>query len=262
MFTSERRSKIKNLIYETKRVDVSELSSLFSVSEVTIRKDLEYLEKANVLIRTHGGAVLNEAVKETESSTVRNAAPEDETAVSIAALLPGLISDQEFLFLGTGAICTEIAKALRNKNNLTVLTNNVTAGFYLSENPGINVITPPGRLTIQNGLGTLTGQETVEFLSGKYVDRCIVEADTARKPVGYGIHDSELCSIYRQMIAHSDETIIVMNSRNFGKNAFSALCDFSAAGKLVTDVHIPQDYMQYLIDRKIGVYTSYDIEDL
>lgn len=60
MFAIERQNKIKEILFKEKRVDVSELSKLFEVTEVTIRRDLAKLEQDGFLIKTYGGAVLNE----------------------------------------------------------------------------------------------------------------------------------------------------------------------------------------------------------
>ena len=65
MFANERRNYIKKLILQNKKIEVFRLSTQLGVSEVTIRKDLEYLENTGFLIRTHGGAVLNEAFVKT-----------------------------------------------------------------------------------------------------------------------------------------------------------------------------------------------------
>ena len=62
MFAIERQNKIKEILYKEKRVDVFELSELFSVTEVTIRRDFDKLEQEGFLIKTYGGALLNEEV--------------------------------------------------------------------------------------------------------------------------------------------------------------------------------------------------------
>jgi DeoR/GlpR family transcriptional regulator of sugar metabolism len=58
LFSEERRDQIADIVRKQRRITVYELCQLFSVSEVTIRKDLAWLEKQNIILRTHGGAVL------------------------------------------------------------------------------------------------------------------------------------------------------------------------------------------------------------
>ena len=60
MFAIERQARIKEILLKEKRVDVIELSKMFSVTEVTIRRDLDKLAREGFLIKTYGGAVLNE----------------------------------------------------------------------------------------------------------------------------------------------------------------------------------------------------------
>ena len=60
MFAAERQNKIKEILTEYKQINVSSLSSILNVTETTVRKDLEALEKEGFLFKTHGGAILNE----------------------------------------------------------------------------------------------------------------------------------------------------------------------------------------------------------
>src|SRR5690625_508934 len=71
MFASERRNKIMQLLQDNKRVTIKELSLEIGVSEATLRTDLNKLEKEGMLVRTHGGAVLNEDVENETSFAVR-----------------------------------------------------------------------------------------------------------------------------------------------------------------------------------------------
>lgn len=262
MFTSDRRNRIKNLIYETKRVDVSELSERFSVSEVTIRKDLEYLEKANVLIRTHGGAVLNEVVSIPEKSIYTSNNIQNTNIKNIGSLFPYLISDNEFIFLGTGSICTEIARNLKSKKNLTVLTNNISAAIHLSENQNIKVMTTPGQVVREKDEIFLTNSDVATFLSNRYVDKCILEVDAINSAIGFCINDSFLCDIYKQIIKNSNQVLIGVESNNFNKNAFSILGNFSIAHQVVSDVNVPDEFMKLFLEHNIKVFTSYDIGNL
>ena len=72
MFASERLGIIKGLLIDKKHINVSDLSSMLNVSEVTIRRDLEKLENEDFLTRTHGGAVINTVNTSEEENYIDN----------------------------------------------------------------------------------------------------------------------------------------------------------------------------------------------
>ena len=146
MFVTERYQKIQQILLEYKRADVSRLSKLLSVSEVTIRKDLEHLEKSGFLIRTHGGAVLNEGPVASESLDYQIDPDELEHKQMIGSIVSQLVSNGDFIYLGCGTTCIEVARCLKSKQILTVITNNISAAIELSNNSDIAIITTGGNL--------------------------------------------------------------------------------------------------------------------
>ena len=132
MFASERRKKICQMLMDYKSVDVSRLSKLFNISTVTIRKDLELLESEGILTRTHGGAILNDSFPQQEHTpdAVEDMCNPEESL--IATIASHFIQDDEFIFLGTGSICTQISRILPEKKNLTIVTNNISAAIHLN----------------------------------------------------------------------------------------------------------------------------------
>ena len=92
------------------KVDVSNLSEILAVSEVTIRKDLEKLEKDLFLIRTHGGAVIKEDLPRDEGMFEAVEAPNMESKRMIGIFAAALVQDRETIYLGAGSTCLQIAK--------------------------------------------------------------------------------------------------------------------------------------------------------
>ena len=119
MFAIERQNKIKEILFKEKRVDVYELSQRFSVTEVTIRRDLDKLEKEGCLIKIYGGAVLKEDFSKTIEPTV-----EDETLKEkqqIGKIASKMIENNEAIYLSPGTTCLEIAKAINSSSSLHFL---------------------------------------------------------------------------------------------------------------------------------------------
>lgn len=243
-----------------KRVDVSELSSQFQVSEVTIRKDLMYLEKAGILIRTHGGAVIPEALPGEDAIPTSEPFSEEERAIALTAAC--LIGDYDLIYLGCGNLCTEIAKELKDKAALNVLTNNISAAYVLSANPNINILIPPGNFTNRQSSCLLTGSDTLEFLQQKYVDKAILCPDAVNHKQGFLVQDPDLANIYRSISENADEIVIAASSDSFNRNAFVSFSHLDSVHKVVSDPNMTEDYITYFFDRNIQVFTSYNLENI
>ena len=152
MFANERHSKILTILGEKKKITVAELSHLLGVSEVTIRKDLEYLEQQESLTRTFGGALYKEQGKQGSSCFIPPESLNDyDRKQSIGSLAASLVNDEDFIFLGPGYTCLEVAKNLKTKNRLAITTMNVSAAIELTDTPEFNVMMVPGDFTRRYG---------------------------------------------------------------------------------------------------------------
>ena len=256
MFVNDRRNYIKKLLLQNKRIDVLRISSQLGVSEVTIRKDLDYLEKTGFLIRTHGGAVLNEApspsVMQSDSSIPQN-------LLSISNITSCLINDGELIYLGTDTICTSIASQLLKKKYLTVVTNNLTASVLLSDSAEIKVIVPGGTIYKEQDNRILKGAETQSFLQRINYDKVILGADAVKFNTGFCLRDSDICNIYDAVLQQADQKIIAVNSDCFNKNAFYQFCNLETIDVIVSDERMPEEYIGYFSEHSIKVFTTYDL---
>lgn len=124
MLAAERRKRIRMQLMDEKRVHVSELSAAYAVSEETIRRDLERLETEGLASRTYGGAVLREDSREDTPYDIRKRADVASKTV-IAHLVASLISDGEYIILDESSTSYYIARELKSKKNLTVITNSM-----------------------------------------------------------------------------------------------------------------------------------------
>jgi DeoR/GlpR family transcriptional regulator of sugar metabolism len=259
MFAHNRRQEIVDILTRLKRVEVSQLSHDLDVSEVTIRKDLEGLEQMGVLLRTHGGAVLKEQLS--RQVVEERDQPLDAVEI-IARIIPFIVDDGDLVYLGTQAICVAIARRLREKSALSVITNNVSAALELGDNPDINVIMPGGQMTKRVGVGALTGMEVTAFLAGKSVDKAIISADGVKLSTGYSVQDLGTARVYQAVVQHADAVIVAVESDCFNKNALAEIGPLTIANTIVSNESMPEDYMQYYYDNGIKVFTSYDLENL
>ncbi len=121
--TVERRKSILNLINESGQVLVHELSKEFNVSEVTIRNDLEQLEKKNMLIRARGGAIKAEGGVGIDYHLSEKDKLNNEEKARIGKRAAQLINEHDTIIIDSGTTTMEVAKNLGHLTDLTVICN-------------------------------------------------------------------------------------------------------------------------------------------
>ena len=145
MLAAERRGLILEKLHEEKSVVVSELSREFEVSEETIRRDLEKLSEEGQVVKSYGGAVINENTSIDMPFNVRkkkNIAGKQ----AIADIIKGLIDDGDHIILDPSTTAVFIAKALKEKKHLTVITNSIEVMIELSDVSDWNIISSGGSM--------------------------------------------------------------------------------------------------------------------
>ena len=122
MFADERTEKIKALLLDYKRIDINTLISMIPASPATVRRDLEKMEKEGFLRRTHGGVVHVEQEEPASPVPVDRYLLEKE---QIGAIAVAMIEPNDTVFLGNGTTCLQVAKNLRDRPNIRVVSNNI-----------------------------------------------------------------------------------------------------------------------------------------
>lgn len=249
MLPNQRREKILELIQEDGQAKVVNLSRLFKVTEVTIRQDLERLEKDGLIVREHGGAFLKNANANVRNLTLQNQDHLDEK-IMIARKAVEFIHDGDTIILDSGSTTTEIAKLLvGNYNNLTVITNALNIAIILGAELGINVVVTGGEFKAPTL--SLTGQKAADFFQNLHVDKLFLATAGIALKSGLtypGI--SDIC-VKRAMIESANEIYLVADSSKIGKSAFASLGAISLINYLITDSSIQEDDINWLKNNEI-----------
>lgn len=139
MAAKDRIQAIKQMVANDKKVTVSNLSSIFQVTEETIRRDLEKLEDEGFLTRTYGGAVLNSAVLADNIHFYKRAKSFYEEKQIIARNTLPLIKNKTTMAADSSSTVMELLKLLKDRNDLTLLTNSAEAFHELAQSD-INLV--------------------------------------------------------------------------------------------------------------------------
>jgi DeoR/GlpR family transcriptional regulator of sugar metabolism len=168
MLAIQRREKIMELLREDGSAKVIALAKLFKVTEVTIRQDLEKMEKDGLIIREHGGAYLKNIKDQVQTFSLTHQENLDKKAL-IAQKCLDFIEAGDTIILDSGSTTTEIAKGLKGRKNLTVITNALNIALILGAEPGIEVIVTGGEF--KPPTLSLTGQKAADFFKGLHAQK-------------------------------------------------------------------------------------------
>src|ERR1700684_4324517 len=169
---SDRQNTIVGLARSVGRVMVEELAARFDVTPQTIRRDLNELCDLRVLSRTHGGAVIASSVENLSYEARRFIAAAEKRAIGVAA--SALIPNECSLFINIGTTTEEVATALKNHQNLLIVTNNLNVATALYHYPNIEVILAGG--VVRRADGAVVGSSAVELIRQFKVDMAVIGA--------------------------------------------------------------------------------------
>lgn len=262
MFKIERIRRIKEILKDCGEIDVSSLSGLLNVSDATIRNDLEELEQEGFLTRFHGGATINSVNSTEQAGSFPNDAlvEYDKNKEDIGVIASKLIQEREWVFLGPGTTVYYIAKALRQRSNINVLTNNFGAAAVLRDVSNIKVLFLGGQMDHQ-GFYTIPDDLEKE-LHNIYLDKAFFSIDGLDLETGYTLSDTAVYDIILAVMKCSRESIMAVDYSKFDQRAFMKIGDADLVNTLITNVNIPDEYKRYFIEQGIRVYTSYDLKPI
>jgi len=234
-------------------VSVSDLAAHFAVTHMTIRRDLELLEAQDLVVRTHGGALMSRpAVVEfafTERSRT-NLAQKRAIGLHCASYVkPGMR-----LIMDTGTTTLEVARAISGLRNITVLTSSLPIAAALYHVDDINVILLGG--TVRKSEPNLSGPLTEDNLKRFHADLAILGAD-ALCTAGAYTTDLEVANVSRCMIEAAAESILVADSEKFRRDSFVKFAEWQEISRLITDPAITPEDRQNLE----SIAVNYDIAE-
>lgn len=232
MFATQRYQKILEIIRLKKSVTVQELSSYLAVSESTIRRDLQELHKQKQLKRTHGGAVVWETAR-SESPFDKKETEFVEEKLRIARYAVSLIKEGDTICLDGGTTNLQIARSLKDYQNLTLVTNSAKVLVELAGVPGINLIVTGGNLRTLSL--ALVGPLTKGILEVLHVDKAFIGTMGITVAEGLTTTDILEAETKRLMIEKAQEVMVVADHSKIGKVSFASVAPLSLVDKLITD---------------------------
>ncbi|MFN8514482.1 MAG: DeoR/GlpR family DNA-binding transcription regulator [Chloroflexia bacterium] len=237
-----RREQLVEELLRQGGASVADLSARLRVSEATIRRDLDTLERAGRLRRAHGGALApagggEQSVREREALF-------GEEKRRIGAAAAALIVDGDTIAMTGGTTTLQVARSIPQGSNCTVVTNAVDIVLELARRPGLTVIATGGRLR-PNTL-ELVGPLAEQTLGQLFVDKAFIGVNGLTLEAGLTTHDETEAVISRIMIRAAREVIVVADRSKLSRVALARMGDLAQVRTLITDKGADQDILAAL----------------
>jgi len=249
--TVERRKGILKKLNEDGQVLVPELSKQFLVSEVTIRNDLERLEKKNMLLRARGGAIKTQGGVGLDHQLSEKDKLHLDEKTRIGKRAAQLINEKDTIIIDSGTTTMEVAKNLGHLSNVTVICNALNIISQLIHNKTVNLIIPGGYLR-RNSL-SLVGPLAEKNLNNLFVDKVFMSVDGFDTKHGIYTPNIEEAYLNEIMIKNAKEVILVSDSSKFLRRSLAFICGIEKIHTVVTDGGIPDEDKKRLEDSGIIV---------
>jgi DeoR family glycerol-3-phosphate regulon repressor len=213
------------------RVSVDALADRFNVTPQTIRKDLNDLCERGVLQRYHGGAVLGSGIANFGYEARRSLATEEKRRIGARAA--ALIPDNSSILINIGTTTEQVAVALRGKQGLLAITNNINVVNILQGYDQIEVIVAGG--VVRHSDGGVVGEAAVDFIRQFKVDYAVIGASAIDHDGALLDFDFREVKVAQAIIANARHVILVSDQTKFERTAPVRIGHLSQVNTFITD---------------------------
>lgn len=250
----KRRAFILEHLAHNQLVKVAELGEHFGVSEVSIRRDLDRLERLGLLKRVHGGAVAipSTALGQSHAAKVRCHIEEKERIGRAAAQM---IREGDRLIFDSGSTVLQVARNisgdLLNSGNLIVITGSLPIVHELGPWKSVHLILLGG--IYLPDYEVVVGPQTIANLNGLHADKVFLGTDGLTFSHGVTTANVLEAEVDRAMIAAASEVIVVADSSKIGVVGLTTIIPVTRINKLITDDKAPADFVAALREQGVEV---------
>lgn len=238
MMAEERRTQILQILRSAGRVRVNELAAQFNTSTVTIRNDLNELAQRGLVQRSHGGAVLPDSVLRESPVNERLKANAEEKR-RIGAMAASMIHDGETIILDSGTTTLEIARQIKKKRGLQIITNGVNIAAELLDARDAAVFIVGG--TVRGESASISGRFAEEMFDQFSADKLFLSGAGCDLDFGVSGANLEETMVNRAMLRIAREIILVADATKFSKRSMSRIAPFSEIDTVISDTSLSED---------------------
>ncbi|PLR87755.1 MULTISPECIES: DeoR/GlpR family DNA-binding transcription regulator [Bacillus] len=244
----ERKITILEALAREEKVQVRELANKLQVSDETIRRDLDRLEKEGILKKVYGGAVktkINSWELPFDQKTTINIREKQ----AICRTAAQLVEDGDIIMIGNGTTPLEIVHHLANKNDITLITHSIPVMLIAMEVFKGRMIFTGGEF--EGNQKYTSGPLSERMLEMLKANKAFISAGGISTVNGITDYDISGSSISRKMIERADDVFILADHSKFGKTTFAYMCSLTDASMIITDKSCPEEWKKILAEKEI-----------
>lgn len=250
MHARDRRHLTLETVSERGDVSVADLSDLTGVSEMTVRRDLEALEREGLLRRVHGGA-MSAVSRSYEPPFALRRGEHTEAKARIGALAASLLSNGDTAVIDVGTTTLELARALKGNGGLTLLTPSLRVVDELAGNAEVRLIVTGG--TVRPGELSLVGDLAERAFEALHCDTVFLGVGGVDARAGLTEFNLDDTRVKRAALATARRCVVLADASKLGKVAFARICTLERVDVLVTDSGASEAALEPIRDAGVEV---------
>lgn len=232
LFAEERQEKIISMLETQSKIYVSDLCSIFGVSPATIRNDLRDLDEQGRLKRTHGGA-LSCRNAGFEQSSERKETRNQREKKRIAECAAGYVEEGDIVALDAGTTTLEMVPFLKEKKNITIVTNDAKIMLALENECNCQIIFIGG--IVRRGLSCTAGPVAINEISLLQVDKVFMAANAFSVEKGFTTPDMNTAEVKKRWIGSARRVFMLCDSSKVGNISFVKFASLKDIDVLIAD---------------------------
>ncbi|MCF8104715.1 MAG: DeoR family transcriptional regulator [Desulfohalobiaceae bacterium] len=247
---AERENQIIELVRNNGFMTIDELSRRFSLTQQTMRRDINRISRKGLLQRHHGGAGMVSSIENLAYSARKILCLKEKKR--IARKVVEMIPDKASLCINIGTTTEEVAKALLQHRNLRVITNNLNVAVILSANESFEIIVAGGQL--RNRDRAVTGQSAIDFINQFKVDYGIIGISGVDQDGSLLDFDYQEVRVARAILNNSRQVFLVTDHTKFSRNAVVRLGNIAEIDALFTDQPPPAEMIDLMQSAGVSLH--------
>ncbi|MCH6471952.1 DeoR/GlpR family DNA-binding transcription regulator [Sinomonas terrae] len=236
LIPDQRREKLMRALRRDHVLSVAQLTELLCVSHMTVRRDIAVLEREGRAVSVPGGVRLASGMRREPAFGDKTASERDEKA-AIAGAAAGLLSDGMVLYLDAGTTTGALVPAIRERQGMTVVTNDFAIVEQLTDAPHVETIHTGGRLEHSNrsAVGSLAG----EILRRINTDIAFISASSWDLRRGVTTPTESKVPVKTAAVESASTAVLMATSSKFGTFGMYDVFPLERFDRIITDARLP-----------------------
>ncbi|MCY6957147.1 DeoR/GlpR family DNA-binding transcription regulator [Clostridium brassicae] len=246
-----RIKKIEAYLIKHESASLDTLCEIFNVSKNTIRRDVSELEKKGIIKKVYGGVTVTNK-KSTIPFAERQISNLNEKKL-IGKLASELVEDRDIIFIDSGTTTLQMVPFLKNKQNLTIITNNLVVIQEAIAYDNLNILSTGG--TLYRNTSSFVGIETLNFLKQYNISKAFMAASGISISKGITNSSPLESEIKRTMVENSDKVFILADSSKVDIVSLMTYCSIKEIDALITDKIPSKDFSEFFKANNVDLLT-------